>query len=84
MSTGEGGGNDAIEGEAPADAFALVANDQRFEMLTALWTAQQEGETPLAFSDFHDRVGYGILDSSTITWTSLRRESFVGPKTGTH
>ncbi|MFB6206061.1 MAG: ArsR family transcriptional regulator [Haloglomus sp.] len=57
MSTGEGDGGDGIAVEAPADAFALVANDQRFEMLTALWTAQQEGETPLAFSEFHDRVG---------------------------
>ncbi len=57
MDTGERSDENGIATGAPADAFALVATEQRFEMLTALWTAQQEGEPPLAFSEFHDRVG---------------------------
>jgi hypothetical protein len=52
----EGHKQSGIETEAPADTFALVANEQRFEMLTALWDAQQDGDLPLSFSDFHDRV----------------------------
>jgi hypothetical protein len=59
MPAGESSDGDVIAAEAPADAFALVANDLRFEMLTALWSARQEGETPLAFNEFYDRVEIG-------------------------
>ncbi|MFB6125790.1 MAG: ArsR family transcriptional regulator [Halolamina sp.] len=41
---------------APADAFALLGNDTRIDILQALQTAAVGDETPVAFSELFDRV----------------------------
>jgi hypothetical protein len=56
MDTAEGDGSEVV-GDSPEDAFALVANETRFEVLAALWAGGNEDETPLSFSALRERVG---------------------------
>ncbi len=44
-------------GNDPEEAFGLVANELRFEIVEALWDALTDGEAPLAFSELRERVG---------------------------
>ena len=56
IDTGEDRGENGIVTEA-ADAFALVASEQRIEMLRARRDAKRDDERPLTFSAVHDRGG---------------------------
>ncbi|AGB17022.1 hypothetical protein Halru_2440 [Halovivax ruber XH-70] len=58
---------------APDDAFAVLANETRFEIVRALWELYEpddpanvvkfadlyDGDTAVTFSELYDRVGYG-------------------------
>lgn len=47
---------------SPEDAFSLLGNDTRIEIIQALWDA----DDPLSFSELHDRVG--IRDSGQFNY----------------
>lgn len=49
--------SDTDLGDDPEDAFGLVANELRFEMVEALWDAETDDERPLSFSTLRERVG---------------------------
>lgn len=49
--------SDTDLGADPEEAFGLVANELRFEIVEALWNAETDDERPLSFSDLRERVG---------------------------
>lgn len=47
---------DPVEADPPDEVFGLVANEVRFSILQALWTARTHRETPMTFSSLLDEV----------------------------
>lgn len=41
---------------SPSEAFSLVANDTRFDILQALWDAANDGADPVAFTSLRERA----------------------------
>jgi len=59
--------DEAVTGTSPEEAFSLVANETRFDILQALWAAETgEGTKSLSFSALQDRTG--IRDSGQFNY----------------
>jgi len=55
-----------VSPDALHEAFGLVANETRFDIVAALWEATTTGETPLSFSSLRERVG--VRDSGQFNY----------------